>query len=50
MPDLLDDTLQALGEESSYPEQPQDTEETQITGVQQVVITGVCYHFPFSTY
>lgn len=37
----LDDTLQALGEELSYPEQPQDPGERHITGVQQVVITAI---------
>jgi hypothetical protein len=40
VPDPVDDTLQALAEESSHPEQPQDSGETHITGVPQVVVTG----------
>ncbi|KAG1842269.1 hypothetical protein DFJ58DRAFT_732128 [Suillus subalutaceus] len=38
---LTKDTLQALGEEQSHPEQPQGPGETRITGVQQVVITAI---------
>ncbi|KIK31484.1 hypothetical protein CY34DRAFT_19879 [Suillus luteus UH-Slu-Lm8-n1] len=41
VPEPLDDALQALDEEPSHPEQPQDSGEVHITGVQQVVITGV---------
>ncbi|KAG2746613.1 hypothetical protein P692DRAFT_20886747 [Suillus brevipes Sb2] len=40
VPDPVDDTLQALAEESSHPEQPQDSGETHTTGVPQVVVTG----------
>ncbi|KAG1767652.1 CHAT domain-containing protein [Suillus occidentalis] len=42
VPDPLDDTLQALTEESSHPEQPQDSGETHIAGVPQVVVTAIC--------
>ncbi|KAG2747171.1 hypothetical protein P692DRAFT_201606729 [Suillus brevipes Sb2] len=41
VPDPLDDTLQALGEEPSHPEQPQNSGETHTTGVPQVVITAI---------
>ncbi|KAG2741304.1 hypothetical protein P692DRAFT_20840098 [Suillus brevipes Sb2] len=41
VPDPLDDTLQALSEVPSHPEPLQDSRETRITGVQQVVITGL---------
>ncbi|KAG2337303.1 hypothetical protein BDR05DRAFT_1005121 [Suillus weaverae] len=41
MPDPLDDTPRALGEEPSQPEQLQDPGETQITEMQQVVITAI---------
>jgi CHAT domain-containing protein/ferredoxin len=41
VPDPIDDTLQALDEEPSHPEQPQGPEETHITGVQQVIITAI---------
>jgi hypothetical protein len=50
VPDPLDDTLQALAEESSHPEQPQDSGETHIAGVPQVVVTGMWYPSLFSTY
>jgi hypothetical protein len=39
--DPLDDTLQALDEEPSRPEQPQNSGDTHTTGVPQVVITGM---------
>jgi hypothetical protein len=39
--DPLGDTPQTLDEGPSHPEQPQDTGETDIAGVQQVVITGM---------
>jgi hypothetical protein len=39
VPDLLDNSLQAWGEESILPEQ--DSGETHIAGVPQVVITGM---------
>lgn len=39
--DPLDDTLPTLGEDLSYPEQPQDPEETQISRVGQVFIVGM---------
>jgi hypothetical protein len=41
VPEPLGDALQALDEEPSHPEQPQDSGEAHITGVQQVIITGV---------
>ncbi|KAG2336891.1 hypothetical protein BDR05DRAFT_1005489 [Suillus weaverae] len=41
MPDPLDDTPQALGEESSHPEHRQDPGETHLSGMQQVIITAI---------
>ncbi|KAG2156325.1 hypothetical protein DEU56DRAFT_766531 [Suillus clintonianus] len=37
----LDDTLPALGEETSYPEHPQDPGEAHLSGVQQIVVTAI---------
>ncbi|KAG2125692.1 CHAT domain-containing protein [Suillus clintonianus] len=41
VPDPLDDTLPALGEEASYPEHPQDPGEAHLSGVQQIVVTAI---------
>ncbi|KAG2744370.1 hypothetical protein P692DRAFT_201121221 [Suillus brevipes Sb2] len=41
VPDPLDDTLQALGEEPSHPEQHQESGETHAAGLPQVVITAI---------
>jgi hypothetical protein len=41
MPDPLDNDLQALEERANHLEQAQDPREIRITGVQQVVITGM---------
>jgi hypothetical protein len=41
MLDPLENTLQALEEWANYLDQAQDPREIRITGVQQVVITGM---------
>ncbi|KAG2141110.1 CHAT domain-containing protein [Suillus clintonianus] len=41
MPDSLDNTLPALGEEASYPEHPQDLGEAHLSGMQQIVVTAI---------
>jgi hypothetical protein len=49
---FVDHSLPPLGEESSHSEseQLQDAEETHLSNVRQLVITGMCPVFPLDTY